>query len=80
MVGVVAAIAQTYLSFLAPPSLYMLIFGQALRKTRMGRVELTMAVLMVVAMMIIGTGFGTYARLLTLDRNIATWGVFERYR
>jgi hypothetical protein len=78
MVALVAAVAQVYLSFVAPPLFYVAVFGGSLRQTTAGRAKIAFAVLMAVSMIVLGAGFGMYAAVVSLTRNIGTWGVFKK--
>lgn len=79
VVAVVASIAQVYLSFVAPPLMFIVTFKIELRQSWWGCVQLGVAFVMAASMVVLGTGFGMYASIYDLTENISSWGVFKQF-
>ena len=79
IVALVASIAQVYLSFVAPPLLYVLVFKETLKQTFWGHLKIGFALLMAGSMLIFGTGFGLYASIIDLEAKVGTWGLFKPF-
>eukprot|EP00658_Telonema_sp_P-2_P036905 TRINITY_DN26604_c0_g1_i4.p1 TRINITY_DN26604_c0_g1~~TRINITY_DN26604_c0_g1_i4.p1 ORF type:complete len:516 (+),score=102.19 TRINITY_DN26604_c0_g1_i4:176-1723(+) len=72
IVAVVASIAQVYLSFVAPPLMFVAIFKDQLAQTTWGKVQIGFALGMAGVMLVLGTGFGLYASIYDLQKNVST--------
>lgn len=79
VVGVVASISQVYLSFLAPPLMYIAVFKRELGVNCWGKMKLCFAWGMAISMFVCGMGLGMYASVDTLLEHLQTWGFFQRY-
>lgn len=77
LVAVVAAVAQVYLSFIAPPVLFIAVFRNELKQSCLGTLQLVLAGTMALVMFVFGTGFGVYASMYEITQNIRLWGVFQ---
>lgn len=79
LIGVVSAVSQSYLSFLAPSAMWLALFqASAMRQRGCGcrRWGVVLAYSMIVVFTVLGLGLGMWASVVSLVGSISKFGVF----